>query len=292
MGVLVDSCNRSDTSGNIHNPGEAIYGINTQQKIKEIKNYHFFINSLFKRIYKPDGVNTELFYFIKKSWIKSWEKYTCYNIIKPLLIEKEINNDIDFHKVIFDHKSEIHFQGFLEKEKPNKVDFFKINYIGTNVQENFYIFDKKIFDFFKNIYGSSLDIENEFFSNLITLEGEIGKGRIVFDVKEYIIIMFINKDKNIKHICVMFQNEEDHKKFLKDISGRALKFISKELNKMKEKFNMVNYQKDGINIFDGRNFIKEEYKNNSLKFSINSNNYLGVSVEGQLFDKKNEKASS
>ena len=78
-----------------------------------------------------NGVERKEFYFIRKSWIKSWSKYTSYEQIRPLLIKNEINNELDFQKIILDHKKEINFDGFMEKTKPGPIKFFEINQLNT-----------------------------------------------------------------------------------------------------------------------------------------------------------------
>ena len=150
LSTLTSCCNRSETSGNILNRNEneqiendknKIIGYNTHQKILELKEYRFFINSLYNLMMINDAVEMKEFYFIKKSWIRSWYKYTCYEQIRPILIKNEINNDIDFHKIILDHKKELNFEGFIEKTKPESMQFFEINNLNTNIKENFYVFD-------------------------------------------------------------------------------------------------------------------------------------------------------
>ena len=273
--TLTSCCNRSETSGNIMNGNESrneqnendknkIIGYNTHQKILELKEYRFFINTLYNLMMINDSVEMKEFYFIKKSWIKSWYKYTCYEQIRPILIKNEINNDIDFHKIILDHKKELNFEGFIEKTKPESMQFFEINHLNTNIKENFYVFDSKILKKFIEIYD--IDENNYESKDVFTLKGEIGKGRIIFDVKEYVLIMVLNKNWEIKQIMVILGKESAHKQFVKNIYGRALSFISKELKKIVQKNKMVNYQKDEIIVYDDRDFIKYEYLNNNKKF--------------------------
>ena len=115
---MTSCCNRNETSGNVlnenknndeneNNINNKLGGYNTHQKIKELKAYRFFINNLYSLMMINNSVELKEFYFIKKSWIRSWYKYTCYETIRPLLIKNEINNEIDFHKLIIDHKKEI-----------------------------------------------------------------------------------------------------------------------------------------------------------------------------------------
>ena len=261
---LTSCCNRSETSGNQKdelNENNNIKGYNTRQKISELREYRFFINNLYSLMMINNAVEEKEFYFIKKSWIRSWYKYTCYEQIRPLLIKNEINNELDFHKIIIDHKKEIHFEGFVEKTKPEPIQFFEINKLNTNIKENFYIFDSNILKKFIEIY----DVANEN-KEIFSLEGEIGKGRIIFDVKEYILIMVLNKNWEIKQIMVVMSNESEHKQFMKNITGRALSYISKELKKIVQKKKMVIYQKDEILVYDARDFIKYEFANNNQKF--------------------------
>ena len=289
--TLTSCCNRSETSGNILNRNEneqiendknKIIGYNTHQKILELKEYRFFINSLYNLMMINDAVEMKEFYFIKKSWIRSWYKYTCYEQIRPILIKNEINNDIDFHKIILDHKKELNFEGFIEKTKPEAMQFFEINHLNTNIKENFYIFDSKILKKFIEIYDID---ENSYESkDVFTLNGEIGKGRIIFDVKEYVLIMVLNKNWEIKQIMAIFGKESAHKQFLKNIYGRALSYISKELQKIVQKNKMVNYQKDEIIVYDDRDFVKYEYINNNTKFmkAIKNENIQSNKKEGNL----------
>ena len=268
--TMTSCCNRNETSGNVlneknndeneNNINNKLGGYNTHQKIKELKAYRFFINNLLSLMMINNSVELKEFYFIKKSWIRSWYKYTCYETIRPLLIKNEINNEIDFHKLIIDHKKELHFEGFIEREKPQPLQFFEINSLNTNIKENFYIFDSNILKKFIEIYDiAENNNENK---KACSLECEIGKGRIVFDVKEYILIMVLNKNWEIKQIMVIFGNENEHKQFIKNIYGRALSFIMKELKKIVEKKKMINYQKDEIFVYDDREFIKYEFYNN------------------------------
>ena len=305
-------CNRSETSGNILNENKKnnnnddikenenendiiinnkLGGYNTRQKILELKAYRFFINNLFSLMMVNNSVELKEFYFIKKSWIRSWYKYTCYEKIRPLLIKNEINNEIDFHKTIMDHKKELNFEGFIEREKPEPIQFFEINSLNTNVKENFYIFDSKILKKFIEIYdiGENNNENKEAFS----LEGEIGKGRIIFDVKEYILIMVLNKNWEIKQIMVIFGRQNEHKQFVKNIYGRALSFIVNELKKKVEKKKMISYQKDEIFVYDDRDFVKYEYLNNNNNFkkynkkenSENNKNYYNDLNKKKEFDK-------
>ena len=284
--TMTSCCNRNETSGNILNENQKnndenenenninnkLGGYNTHQKIKELKEYRFFINNLFSLMMINNNVELKEFYFIRKSWIRSWYKYTCYETIRPLLIKNEINNEIDFHKLIIDHKKELHFEGFIEREKPEPLQFFEINSLNTNIKENFYIFDSKILKNFIEIYDiAENNNENK---EAFSLQGEIGKGRIIFDVKEYILIMVLNKNWEIKQIMVIFGNENEHKQFIKNIYGRALSYIIKELKKIVEKKKMINYQKDEIFVYDDREFIKYEYLNNkkNLKTNIKKEN--------------------
>ena len=276
---LNSCCNRSETSGNIikeneddepkeNNTNNKFIGYNTHQKIVELKEYRFFINNLYSLMMINDSVEMKAFYFIKKSWIRNWYKYTCYEQIRPLLMKNEINNELDFHKLIIDHKKELNFEGFIEKIKPGPIQFFEINNINTNIKENFYIFDSKILKKFIDIYDIADNIgENK---EAFCLKGEIGKGRIVFDVKEYILIMVLNKNWEIKQIMVVFGKEAEHKQFVKNIYGRALSYISQELKKIVQKKKMINYKKDEIFIYDSRDFIKYEFSNNKQSFNINS----------------------
>ncbi len=101
--------------------------------------------------------------------------------------------------------------------------------------------------------------------------------------------MFINREMNIKHICIIFDKNEDHNKFSKNISGRALRYISQELNKAKEKFNMLNYRIEDINCFDGRVYVLDNYKNGTLK-NVLSCNFVNVKESNSLM-KKNDKNS-
>ena len=288
---LTSCCNRNETSGNIINGNEneqiendknKIIGYNTHQKILELKEYRFFINSLYNLMMINDSVEMKEFYFVKKSWIRSWYKYSCYEQIRPILIKNEINNDIDFHKIILDHKKELNFEGFIEKTKPESMQFFEINHLNTNIKENFYIFDSKILKKFIEIYDID---ENDYESkDVFTLKGEIGKGRIIFDVKEYVLIIVLNKNWEIKQIMVIFGKESAHKQFLKNIYGRALSYISKELQKIVQKNKMVNYQKDEIIVYDDRDFVKYEYINNNKKFmkAIKNENIPSNKKEGNL----------
>ena len=136
-----------------------IIGYNTTQKIKELKYYRFFLDNLYTLMMINNGLEIKTFYFIRKNWVKSWYKYVCYEKIKPLLVKHEINNEIDFHKIIIDHKKELNFHGFTEREKPNKIQFFLINKMNTNINENFYIFDELILKKFADCYG--IDENNE-----------------------------------------------------------------------------------------------------------------------------------
>ena len=260
MGATSPCCSGNDVIEDVQQKEPKIIGYNTQQKIIEIKAYRFFINHLMTLMLVNNGVELQEFYFIRKSWIKSWAKYTSYDKIRNILIKKEINNEIDFHKIILDHKSEINFEGFVEKDKPGPIRFFEINKLNTNIKENFYIFDSKILKQFIDLY----EYEDNFKEGkeAFALKGEIGKGRIIFDVKEYTLIMFLNKDWRIKQTMVIFGTEAEHKHFVKSISGRALTFISQELKKLTQKKKMVIYNKDDIYVYDSREFVKYEIENN------------------------------
>ena len=268
----VSSCCRSDTLSD--NPDYQKLGYNTEQKILELKAYRFYINHLINTMLINNGFKRKEFYFIKKSWMKSWYKYTGYEQIGPLLMKNEINNDIDFHKIILDHKKEINFEGFIEKTKPGPLKFFEINQLNTNIKDNFYIFDSKILRQFVEIYEYDEDMKGG--KEVFALKGEIGKGRIVFDVKEYTLIMFLNKDREIRQIMVIFGTEAEHKHFVNSIKGRALTFISQELKKIMQKKKMITYKKDEIFVYDNRDFVKYEYENNKDLFinnkSINKEN--------------------
>ena len=122
------------------------------------------------------------------------------------------------------------------------------------------------------------------------MKGEIGKGRIIFDVQEYTLIMFLNKDWDIKQIMVIFATEEEHKHFIKSISGRALTFISKELKKITQKNKMITYKKDDIFVYDNREFIKYERANNPLlkKLTIKNKD----NKENEQLENLNKKGSS
>jgi len=259
MGASSSCCNGNDALAEVQPKEPKIIGYNTQQKIIEIKAYRFFINHLMTLMLVNNGVEQQEFYFIRKSWIKSWAKYTSYDKIRNLLIQKEINNEIDFHKIILDHKNEINFEGFIEKDKPGPIRFFEINKLNTNIKENFYIFDSKILKQFIDLY----EYEDNFKEGkeAFALKGEIGKGRIIFDVKEYTLIMFLNKDWKIKQTMVIFGTEAEHKHFVKSVMGRALTFISKELKKISQKKKMVIYNKDDIYVYDSREFVKYEMEN-------------------------------
>ena len=265
MGSSSTCCQQDDSLVEIPQDDQKIVGYNTQQKIIELKAYRFFINHLMTLMLVNNGVENQEFYFIKKSWINSWAKYTNYDQIRPLLIKNEINNEIDFHKTIIDHRKEINFEGFIEKTKPGPIRFFEINKLNTNIKENFYFFDSKILKQFIDIY----EYEDKFKEGkeAFALKGEIGKGRIIFDVKEYILMMFLNKDWEIKQIMIIFGTEAEHKHFFKSISGRALTFISKELKKIVQKKKMVTYKKDDIFVYDSREFVKYEYENNKNLYS-------------------------
>ena len=270
---LPSCCNRNETSGNIMKENEdgqkennKYNGYNTHQKIVELKEYRFFINNLYNLMMVNDSVEMKEFYFIKKSWIRSWYKYTCYEQIRPLLMKNEINNELDFRKLIIDHKKELNFEGFIERTKPEPIQFFEINNINTNIKENFYIFDSKILKKFIDVYNIADNIgENK---ESFCLKGEIGKGRIVFDVKEYILIMVLNKNWEIKQIMIVFGKEAEHEHFVKNIYGRALTYISQELKKIAQKKKMINYKKDEIFVYDNRDFIKYEFKNNKQSFNM------------------------
>ena len=296
MGSASSCCNRNDTLGN--NPDDDLQklgGINTHQKILELKAYRFFINHLITSMLVNNGVEEQEFYFIRKNWIKSWAKYTGYQQIKPLLIKNEINNEIDFHKTIMDHKKELNFEGFNEKTKPGPIRFFEINKLNTNIKENFYIFDSKILKQFIDIYEYE-DVNNEG-KDVFSLIGEIGKGRIIFDVKEYTLMMFLNKNWEIKQIMIIFGTDAEHKHFYKSISGRALTFISKELKKIVQKKKMITYKKDDIFVYDNRDFIKYEFANNKDLFrmtkTMSKENKENIQEENQkIFDKNKNKKSN
>ena len=128
-------CNTNETSGNNYNENEKNgneqneqnenkLGYNTHQKIIELKEYRFFINNLCSLMMINNSVETKEFFFIKKAWIRSWYKYTCYEKIRPVLMKYQINNEIDFHKIIMDHKKELNFEGFIERQKPDPIQFF------------------------------------------------------------------------------------------------------------------------------------------------------------------------
>ena len=253
-----------------------LVGYNTSQKILELKEYRFYINNLYGLMMTNDSLAIKEFYFIKKSWIKSWYKYTCYEEIRPLLLKYEINNELDFHDIIIKHKKKLNFEGFIEKTKPEAIQFFEINNLNTNVKENFYIFDSNILKKFIEIYDISDNYNNK---KEFSLKGEIGKGRIVFDVQEYILIMILNVNWEIKQIMVIFGNPADHKQFVKNISGRALTYISKELKKKVQQKKMVNYQKDEIYVYDDREFVKYEFLNNSQNFKKKSKNKKEKEIE-------------
>ena len=294
MGNKFSCCARSETSGNIVNENKENHeniitklGYHTQEKIEELKCYRFFTNKLYSKMLKNDTVIDEEFYFIKKAWIKSWYKYTNYEELRILLRENEINNELDFQKLIMDHKNETEFKGFIEKEKPDKIEFFEINNVNTNIRYNFYIFDKKILLKLKEFYDTIYDIEEK--KSFICLNGEVGKGRIIFDVKEYVLIMYLNKDYIIKQTIIIFSKQEDHNKFIKSIYGRALSFIMNEIKKVVDKNKMVNYQKDEINVYDDRKFIKEHLQNVHEKKVKNENdNNKGKKKESEEKEKKEE----
>ena len=94
MGASFSCCNRNETIGERPNV-QKIVNINAHQKIVELKAYRFFINHLLNLMLINNGVEKQEFYFIRKSWIKSWAKYTSYIQIRPLLIKNEINNEIN-----------------------------------------------------------------------------------------------------------------------------------------------------------------------------------------------------
>ena len=267
MGAASSCCHQEETLGDIlpvEDP-QKVGGYNTHQKIIELKAYRFFLNHLITSMLVNNGIEKQDFYFIRKSWIQSWAKYTGYEHVKPLLIKNEINNEIDFHKIILDHKRELNFEGFIEKNKPGPIRFFEINKLNTNIKENFYIFDSKILKQFIDIYEFE-DINNAG-KEAFVLKGEVGKGRIIFDVKEYTLMMFLNKNWEIKQIMVIFGTVAEHKHFVKSVSGRALTFISKELKKIVQKKKMITYKRDDIFIYDNRDFIKYEYANNKNTFN-------------------------
>ena len=133
------------------------------------------------------------------------------------------------------------------------------------------------------IYGVYENIDDK--KTLFTLEGEIGKGRIIFDVKEYILIMVLNKNWEIKQIMVIFGKESEHKQFMKNIYGRALTYISKELKKIVQKKKMINYKKDEIFIYDDRDFVKQEFFNNNKNLK---NNYKIKNIENNENKKNRE----
>ena len=271
MGSINGCCNRNDTSGN--RDGKLI-GYNSSQKIYELKLYRFFISNLYNLMMTNNKIETLDFYFIKKSWIKSWYQYTYYKRIRPLLMKNEINNEIDFHKAIIDSKK-IDFDILAEKVKPPPIQFFKINTINTNINENFYIFDSQILEKFLEIYGTKEDIKTK--QDSFLLKGEIGKGRILFDVKEYILIMVLNFEWEIKQMMILFDNMNDHNKFVNKINGRAMSFIKDEIEKITAKKKMIKYKKDKIFIYDGRKFVIDEYFNNS--FSLIRKDFSDTHVE-------------
>ena len=267
------------------NPNK-INGYNTEQKINEIKAYRFFIDNLCTLIMVNNNLEVREFYFVRKNWIKSWYNYTCYQNIKPLLVKNEINNELDFQKIIIDHKKELDFQGFTEKEKPDPIQFFEINKMNTNINENFYIIDEKIYQIFVENYGID---ENNGKEEDFKLIGEIGKGRIVFDVNEYILIMVVDRIWVIKQLMIIFNTKNEHERFLKKIYGRAITFISKELKKEAQKQKMIIYKKDEIYVYDARDFIKYGYFNHSLDFkcSTTSDNNFVKAKKNKKFSNKN-----
>ena len=286
------TCCKGDTISEC--PDYQKLGYNSEQKILELRAYRFYINHLINTMLINNGFKRREFYFIKKSWMKSWYKYTGYDQIGPLLMKNEINNDIDFQKIILDHKKEINFEGFVEKTKPGPLKFFEINKLNTNIKENFYIFDSKILRQFVDIYEYDEDMKGG--KEMFALKGEIGKGRIIFDVKEYTLIMFLNKEREIRQIMVIFATEAEHKHFLNSIKGRALTFISQELKKIVQKKKMITYKKDEIFVYDNREFVKYEFENNKDLFintkSINKENKENEQKENLInINYKNTKAN-
>ncbi len=161
--------------------------------------------------------------------MESWYKYTNYIRIASALEENQINNKLDFDKLILDKKKEVDFNIFCEREKPQKVEFYEITNMNSNINSNFYILDKKTAVFFVEAYQSDFDVKNN--CSTICLNCEIGKGRILFNVaNEYLLIIYLNQKNELKQSVLIFETPAQLKKFYDDIKGRALSSISKESN--------------------------------------------------------------
>lgn len=231
-------------------------GFNSQQKLSEIKAYRIFLSNLFQTMRVTDGVISSNLYFIKKKWMESWYKYTNYIKIASTLEEYEINNQLDFDKLILDKKKASDFNIFYEKDKPDKLEFFEIATMHSNIQSSFYILDKKTVDFFNENYKTDYDYNKN--KDSVSLECEVGKGRILFNVgNEYLLIIYLNQKNELKQSAMIFETPEQLKKFYGDIKGRALTSISKEIKKFVSKNGSIFYKRDEVCIYDDRKFTKE-----------------------------------
>ena len=139
---------------------------------------------------------------------------------------------------------------------------------------------------FVEIYDIADNVEDK---DAFSLEGEIGKGRIIFDVKDYILIMILDTNWVINQMMIIFWKNTDHNHFLKSIKGRALSYISKELKKSVQKKKMIKYLKDEIVVYDDRDFIKNEIINNKYDIKEKEKNTQG---DCSLVDKTNTKRTN
>ena len=250
MGSQIARCCSDDSLS------KKLKGINTSQKLEEIKAYRFFIDSLERTIKIADCITNEEFFFIKNEWMENWLKYTKYEEIENTLGNNEINNRIDFGKLILDQKNDNSFISLTAKEKPNELKFLEVVQNHGNIQKNFFFLDFKTVEFFVGVYGTKYDYFKH--KNLVCVEGEIGKGRVLFRLNdEVILLVYLNDKNNFKQTALIFDDSKTLKNTLENLKGRALSTISKEIQKFTKVNNCLIYKRENITIYDNRKIAKD-----------------------------------
>lgn len=264
--------------------------------LKQIVIYYSFINNLITELLLNEKTSEKEFYFFSMKWISSWKKFSRYKKFEEFFTMNEITDKEEFIQFYNTKNNSNILLGIINKNRveiknslkrnPHTIDIDSIeneestdniiNYEKNKKDkykfEDFYIIDSKSFEEFNSTFSN----DNRDFRK--SYKGKIGNGKIIFNLKNYILLIFLGTDFKLKKCILSFRenkrkNEEYHKfekQSIKEIS-KIIKIYEEEKEK-KHKFFWNKENKKVLCITDMTFINKKDIRNKNIENENNKEN--------------------
>ena len=223
----------------------------------QIKSYREFQDSLINLLESKTEIKSYELYIINDDWLNQWKKYSCYEEIK-------FNKNLKNKKKL----NEIRLKNNVNQFKPpNIIDnsnlFLQNNNNNDpilNPNSNFHFISRNCFYTF---------IRNNNFIRKVKFQFDGYNGKLIFIMKENIIIIYKNKNR-LNLILLLFKSPSEQKKEIQQLFNVLIKAD------MDEFFNNINLDK---------NCEREDIFAYNVNMTFINKSYSYIKLEEEKFKK-------